>query len=257
MVRSHNEDAIFANAACGVAILADGMGGYNAGEVASGMAISLLGGELERAISASKSGAPHAAKQFTPHQAIVAEIARANTAIYEAAQSQSQYAGMGTTLVMAVFRDNAMTVAHIGDSRLYRFRNDQLEQLTRDHSLLQEQIDIGMITQEEARRSENKNLVTRALGVDPAVEADLADFDTLPGDLYLLCSDGLTDMVEDEQIRRTLMALSANLELTATQLVQMANDNGGRDNVSVVLIRVLREYPIARGRIDRLLAWLK
>lgn len=257
MVRSHNEDAIFANAASGVAILADGMGGYNAGEVASGMAISLLGGELDRAISAAKSGSTRAAKHFAPHQAIAAEIARANTAIYEAAQSQSQYAGMGTTLVMAVFRDNAMTVAHIGDSRLYRFRDNYLEQLTRDHSLLQEQIDIGMITQEEARRSENKNLVTRALGVDPTVEADLADFDTLPGDLYLLCSDGLTDMVEDEQIQRTLLALSANLELTATQLVQMANDNGGRDNVSVVLIRVLREYPLARGRIDRLLAWLK
>jgi protein phosphatase len=240
-----------------LAILADGMGGYNAGEVASGMAISLLGGELERAISAVKSAPSRAAKHFVPHQAIAAEIARVNTAIYEAAQSQSQYAGMGTTLVVAVFRDNAMTVAHIGDSRLYRFRDDHLEQLTRDHSLLQEQIDIGMITQEEARRSENKNLVTRALGVDPTVQAEIADFDTLPGDLYLLCSDGLTDMVEDEQIQRTLLALSANLELTATQLVQMANDNGGRDNVSVVLIRVLREFPLARGRIDQLLAWLK
>jgi protein phosphatase len=257
MVRSHNEDAILANVACGLAILADGMGGYNAGEVASGMAISLLGGELERAISAVKSAPSRAAKHFVPHQAIAAEIARVNTAIYEAAQSQSQYAGMGTTLVVAVFRDNAMTVAHIGDSRLYRFRDDHLEQLTRDHSLLQEQIDIGMITQEEARRSENKNLVTRALGVDPTVQAEIADFDTLPGDLYLLCSDGLTDMVEDEQIQRTLLALSANLELTATQLVQMANDNGGRDNVSVVLIRVLREFPLARGRIDQLLAWLK
>lgn len=164
---------------------------------------------------------------------------------------------MGTTLVMAVFRDNAMTVAHIGDSRLYRFRNDTLQQLTRDHSLLQEQIDIGMITPEEARRSQNKNLVTRALGVDPTVGAEVADFDTLPGDIYLLCSDGLTDMVEDEEIHLTLLALAANLELTATQLMQLANDNGGRDNVSVILVRIQREYPLARGWLDRLLAWLK
>ncbi|MBL8483864.1 MAG: serine/threonine-protein phosphatase, partial [Rhodocyclaceae bacterium] len=180
-----------------------------------------------------------------------------NSAIYQAAQSQPQYAGMGTTLVAAMFYDNTMTVAHIGDSRLYRLRGDDFRALTRDHSLLQEQIDSGMITPEEARRSLNKNLVTRALGVDPVVEPEIHDYEVLPGDIYLLCSDGLNDMVDDEEIALTLQALGANLELAANQLVQMANDNGGRDNVSVILVRVQREFPAARGWLARLLAWLK
>ena len=257
MVRSHNEDAVFVNPACGLAILADGMGGYNAGEVASGMATSLLGSELEKIFTRADLRRSGAEGRLSVHQVIEAEIAHANAAIYQSAQSQPQYAGMGTTLVMAVFHDNSMTVAHIGDSRLYRYRDDKLTLVTRDHSLLQEQIDSGMITPEEARRSQNRNLVTRALGVDPAVEPEIRDYDTLPDDLYLLCSDGLNDMVEDGEIELTLRALGANLELAATQLVQMANDNGGRDNVSVILVRVLREYPAARNWRDRVLAWLK
>lgn len=257
MVRSHNEDAVFVNASCGLVILADGMGGYNAGEVASAMATSLLGSELEKILGRSSPYRAGAEGRINVHPLIEAEIAHANTAIYQSAQSQPQYAGMGTTLVMAVFHDNSITVAHIGDSRLYRYRGGKLMLLTRDHSLLQEQIDSGMITREEARRSQNRNLVTRALGVDPAVEPEIRDYDTLPGDLYLLCSDGLNDMVEDQEIEHALQALGANLELVATQLVQMANDNGGRDNVSVVLIRVLREYLATRNWRDRVLAWLK
>jgi PPM family protein phosphatase len=189
MVRSHNEDSVFVNAACGLAILADGMGGYNAGEVASGMATSLLGSELEKFAGRLEAQRPASVDGANPmHQAIEAEIQRANAAIYQSAQSQPQYAGMGTTLVLALFHDNAVTVAHIGDSRLYRFRDGKLAVVTRDHSLLQEQIDSGMITPEEARRSQNRNLVTRALGVDPEVEPEIREYDTLPGDLYLLCS---------------------------------------------------------------------
>lgn len=256
MVRSHNEDSVMANSAIGLAILADGMGGYNAGEVASGMATTLLGTELESALSLR---APHGFEggKRVAHHVLEAEIAKANTSIYQAAQSQPQYSGMGTTLVVALFYDNLMTVAHIGDSRLYRLRGEEFKQVTRDHSLLQEQIDSGMITPEQAKHSLNKNLVTRALGVDPVVESEIRDYDTLPGDIYLLCSDGLSDMVDDEEIGMTLSALSANLELCATQLVQMANDNGGRDNVSVILVRVLKEYPVARGWWARLLAWFK
>jgi len=257
MVRSHNEDAVFANAGAGLAILADGMGGYNAGEVASGMATTLLGNELEKAFLKTPPYQVDASGKLHAHVALEAEIARANTAIYQAAQSQPQYAGMGTTLVMALFHDNTMTVAHIGDSRLYRMRGDEFRQITRDHSLLQEQIDSGMISAEEARHSQNRNLVTRALGVDPVVEPEIRDYDTMPGDIYLLCSDGLNDMVEDEEISLTLQALSANLDLAATQLVQTANDSGGRDNVSVILVRILREYPAARGWFARLLQWFK
>ena len=257
MVRSHNEDAVFANAACGLAILADGMGGYNAGEVASGMATNLLGTEIERELLKTEPYRLDASGKLHSHTVLAAEIAKANTAIYQAAQSQPQYAGMGTTLVVALFYDNMTTVAHIGDSRLYRLRGGEFQAITRDHSLLQEQIDSGMITAEEARHSQNKNLVTRALGVDPAVEPEIRDYDTMPGDLYLLCSDGLNDMVEDEEIALTLQALSANLELAATQLIQTANDSGGRDNVSVVLVRIGREYPAARSWWARLLQWLK
>lgn len=249
MVRSHNEDAVHINPRIGLAVLADGMGGYNAGEVASGMATALIGSEVEKYLDT------HGARNV--RGLIETEVSRANSAIYQSAQSQPQYAGMGTTLVMALFGDDGLTVAHIGDSRLYRLRDGALEILTRDHSLLQEQIDSGMITAEEARRSQNKNLVTRALGVDPSVEPEIHEHDALPGDVYLFCSDGLNDMVDDDDISLTLQALSGNLDLAATQLIQMANDNGGRDNVSVILVRVIKPFPAARGWLARLLAWLK
>lgn len=257
MVRSHNEDAVYTHAAAGLAILADGMGGYNAGEVASGMATTLLGSELEKAFQNTPPDRVDAGGKLHAHTAMEVEIARANTAIYQAAQSQPQYAGMGTTLVMALFHDNTLTVAHIGDSRLYRLRGEEFRQMTRDHSLLQEQIDSGMITAEEARHSQNRNLVTKALGVDPVVEPEIRDYDTMPGDIYLLCSDGLNDMVEEEEISLTLQALSANLDLAATQLVQTANDSGGRDNVSVILVRVAREFRAARSWWARLMQWFK
>lgn len=248
MVREHNEDAVFANPNLGLAILADGMGGYNAGEVASGMATMLLSSELETAFSVTM---PHEIDKQTgqrfAHRCIVDKVSQTNRAIYNAAESQPQYAGMGTTLVTAVFYDNQVTIAHIGDSRLYRLRGDEFRTLTRDHSLLQEQIDSGVISVEDARFSQNKNLVTRAVGVDPDVETEIHDYPVLPGDIYVLCSDGLNDMVEDEEIKLTLQMLAANLELAATQLIQMANDNGGRDNVSVIVIKVLREFPAAGG----------
>lgn len=260
MVRSHNEDAVFTNPALGIAILADGMGGYNAGEVASGMVTTLLGSELEKSFGRAESRLIDKDGRQPTGGVLAAEIARANTAVYQAAQSQPQYAGMGTTLVMAVFYDNAITVAHIGDSRLYRLRGEEFRRITRDHSLLQEQIDSGMLTAEQARNSQNKNLVTRAVGVDPSVEPEIHEYATLPGDIYLLCSDGLNDMVDDEEIGMTVQMLAANLELAATQLVQMANDNGGRDNVSVILVRVKHQYPAPHGLggwLARLLAWFK
>ncbi len=258
MVRSHNEDSVFGNPVLGLVVLADGMGGYNAGEVASGMATTLLAKDLEAAFSArSPDGRGSAEGVSYAHEAISALVSQSNSAIYHAAESQPQYAGMGTTLVMALFHDNRATVGHIGDSRLYRLRGDDFRALTRDHSLLQEQIDAGLITAEDARHSQNKNLVTRALGVDPVVETEIHDHEVLPGDIYLLCSDGLNDMVEDEEIALTLQALGANLDLAATQLIQMANDNGGRDNVSVILVKILKEFPAARSWWAKLLNWFK
>jgi PPM family protein phosphatase len=258
MVRSHNEDSIAADASKGLVVLADGMGGYNAGEVASGMATTVLVTELQ-----------HLLEERSPHEVDVEsglplaqrllreQIAKTNTSIYQASQSQPQYAGMGTTLVVALFYDNRMTVAHIGDSRLYRLRGDEFKQITRDHSLLQEQIDSGMITPEQAKMSQNKNLVTRALGIDPTVEPEIHDYETQPGDIYLLCSDGLCDMVSDDDMGMVLQTLSSNLKLCAEHLVQMANDNGGRDNVSVILVRIAREYAAPRGVVAKLFGWLR
>lgn len=258
MVRGQNEDAVFANPNQGYVILADGMGGYNAGEVASGMATMFLSSELEAAFVATPPyEIDRATGELFAHRCILDKVAMTNSAIYNTSESQAQCAGMGTTLVLALFYDNQMTVAHIGDSRLYRLRGDEFRAITRDHSLLQEQIDSGMISPEEARFSQNKNLVTRALGVDPEVETELRDHAVQPGDIYLLCSDGLNDMVEDEEIGFTLQTLAANLELAATQLVQMANDNGGRDNVSVILVKILRDFPADRGWRSKLMTWLR
>lgn len=258
VIREHNEDAVFANPTHGFVILADGMGGYNAGEVASGMATMLLSTGLESALSAAPGHpADDQSGQSFSRRCIEDKIAHTNSAIYEAANSQANYAGMGTTLVMALFHDNRVTVAHIGDSRLYRLRGDEFRALTRDHSLLQEQIDRGLISAADARFSENKNLVTRALGVDPQVESEINDFAVLPDDIYLLCSDGLNDMIDDEEIQSALQMLSANLELAASQLIEMANDNGGRDNVSVILVRVKSAFPADRSWWSKHLAWFK
>jgi len=258
MVRSHNEDSIAADAANGLVVLADGMGGYNAGEVASGMATTVIVTEMRQILSGAKPyQVDTKTKEEIAPKIVREQVLKANTSIYQAAQTQPQYAGMGTTLVVALLSDNQITVAHVGDSRLYRLRDAQLSQLTRDHSLLQEQIDSGMITPEQAKFSQNKNLVTRALGIDPTVEPELNCFEAQPGDVYLLCSDGLNDMVSDEDIGMTLQTLSANLRLAAQQLVQMANDNGGRDNVSVILVRVVRDYAAPKGWLSRLFGWLK
>jgi protein phosphatase len=258
MVRSHNEDSVAADAVNGLAVLADGMGGYNAGEVASGMATTVITTEMQQLLAKVH---PYEIDPET-NKVVAAKLVReqvlkANATIYAAAQSQPQYAGMGTTLVVCLFYDNKLLVAHLGDSRLYRMRDGALRQITRDHSLLQEQIDSGLITPEQAKHAQHKNLVTRALGIDPTVEPEIREYETRPGDIYLLCSDGLCDMVADDDIAMTLEALGANLKLAVQQLVQMANDNGGKDNVSVILVRVLREYPAARGVMGRFLGWLK
>ncbi len=258
VLRGHNEDAVFSDAALGVAILADGMGGYNAGEVASSMAVSRLSAELGSVIGSCLSETRHGrcdAAVIERH--IVNEVGAANFDIFNASRGNPRYSGMGTTLVLAWFYDNRVSVAHVGDSRVYRLRGESFEQLTRDHSLLQERLDSGLISREEARHSDYKNLVTRALGVDPTVDVDISDFDVQPGDLVLLCSDGLNDMVDDHDIAHTLQALGRNLPLAAEHLIQLANDNGGRDNISVVLVRVLGDYAAPAGWWQRLLARLK
>jgi len=255
-VRSHNEDFVAQEHETGVVLLADGMGGYNAGEVASGMAARIVVEGLSdtwRALTRNNRVVPESAG--VAGKSIQEQVERANRAIFEKAQSEPQCEGMGTTLVVGLFYDNQLTVGHIGDSRMYRLRGESFEQITKDHSFLQEQVDSGLLSKEDARKSRNKNLLTRALGIDPKVEAEINSFDVLPGDVFLLCSDGLNDMVEDEEVRLTLLTLQTNLALAGDQLVMAANDNGGRDNISVVLIKVLQAFPATRGWIARLKSW--
>jgi len=254
MVRSHNEDCIAADGDAGLAVLADGMGGYNAGEVASGMAVALIKDELGKQLSGKK---PEDLDEQKAELLITEHAARANAAIFDSAQKEPQYSGMGTTLVVALWHDNRISVGHVGDSRLYRLRDGKLSQVTRDHSLLQEQIDSGMITKAQARHSQNKNLVTRAVGIDAEVDTEVHTYPVLVGDIYLMSSDGLNDMVTDEDIELTLSSLAANLPLAAQQLVQQACDNGGRDNVSVILVRVARDYPARTSLADKLRAWFR
>ena len=240
MVRPENEDSIAAAPECGLAVLADGMGGYNAGEVASEMATSILSTALQSDLAAwDEQSMPPGSERM--HSLVRSGINRANMSIFQASQSDPRYAGMGTTIVFVLFHDEALTVAHIGDSRLYRLRGDELTQLTRDHSFVQEQIDAGLVNAEQAKLWFSKNLLTRALGVDPVTEAEIRDYELRAGDLYLLCSDGLTDMVEDAEIKKTLQLSSSNVEDAADNLVRCANEHGGRDNVSVIVVRVQPE----------------
>lgn len=233
LVRDNNEDSVAFDAKVGLAVLADGMGGYNAGEIASAMAVTFVRTELSQWLRDSDGRTTSQNVQ----RALELCVVHANQAIYNSALSNAQFTGMGTTLVVGVFEPERVTLGHVGDSRCYLWRNRQLTQLTRDHSLLQEQLEAGLITQEQAKVATHKNLVTRALGVDGHVAVDVQEHTPLPGDIYLMCSDGLTDMIDDEHIAR-LLADDAGLASKSRSLVQAANSAGGRDNISVVLVQV-------------------
>lgn len=234
--RSNNEDSVATDDGVSLAVLADGMGGYNAGEVASNMATSFIRTELGRWLREASAQASDAEVR----RAMDICVDNANRAIFNAANANPQYAGMGTTLVVALFRDAKLMLGHVGDSRCYRLREGRLQQITRDHSLLQEQIDAGLITAEQAAFSANKNLVTRAVGVEDTVMLETHQHDVLPGDLYLLCSDGLSDMLDDDGITEVLLA-HESLQSGARALIDAANEAGGRDNISVILGRASGE----------------
>jgi protein phosphatase len=256
MVRSHNEDTIFVDGEAGLAVLADGMGGYNAGEVASGIAVDVVSNGLLPELGSGRELSKVDVQSGLTHAALLLQqqIAEANKGIYEAAQTRPECAGMGTTIVAAVFHGNRVSIGHIGDSRLYRLRGEKFEQLTHDHSLLQEQIDSGQLTAEQAKYSLNKNLVTRALGIEAIVPADIAEYRVEANDIYLLCSDGLTDMVDTEVIHNIVDDKRSVLPEAAADLVELANQNGGRDNISVILTRVPAEFLPSAGWAQRWLA---
>lgn len=250
-VRNNNEDSVVFAESHGLLILADGMGGYNAGEVASSMATSFIHTEMSRWLSEVGP----AVLPRDVRRALQICVDNANLEILNAAITNPAYAGMGTTLVVCVFIHNTLVVGHIGDSRCYRWRAGELQAITRDHSLLQEQLDAGLVTPEEAVNSSIKNLVTRALGVEVPVLLEVNEFTVEPGDLYLLCSDGLTDMVSDALIAK-IVGSNVMLGRKADQLIDLANDHGGRDNISVILASA-PSNAAQKGWLNRLLGKAK
>jgi PPM family protein phosphatase len=251
-VRDHNEDTIGAQPDIGLWVLADGMGGYNAGEVASGIAVKTIIELVTQACKTEKRGDIESGTGYMRQTIVLRDaIHRANKVINQTAQSQPQCEGMGTTLVASLFYDNKVSIAHVGDSRMYRLRGNRFEQITMDHSLLQELVDRGFYSQEEAQRSTNRNYVTRALGVEANVDVEVQEIEVQKGDYFLMCSDGLPDMVEDEDIHLTISTFANDVRTVGEQLIKLTNDNGGRDNVSVILVRVADAFPAQSGFISK------
>ena len=234
-VREHNEDSIAVRPDLGLAILADGMGGHLAGEVASRLAVQSVVNELERALAEAPLASGDDDDGTEAVYLMLNTVAQANSLVYQNAQASVERTGMGTTLVLALFAASKVTIAHVGDSRAYRMRDTHLERLTQDHSMVEEAVRKGLFTREEAQRNFSKNIITRALGVGPDVDTDVQQFAVLAGDLYLLCSDGLTDLVSDADLQLALQQFGSNLDELVGRLIALANTRGGHDNISVVL----------------------
>ncbi|MCK5498539.1 MAG: Stp1/IreP family PP2C-type Ser/Thr phosphatase [Gammaproteobacteria bacterium] len=238
-IRPHNEDSTASNEALGILVLADGMGGYKAGEVASALAVTNIYNDVISGLQNSTTTGIDEASGLDRHSILLRDaVNNANSSIYKTAQEDEQCHGMGTTVVTAIAFNDRISIANVGDSRLYRLRADDFKQITKDHSLVQELIDRGLFSPEEAEKNAPKNLVTRALGLDSKVEVDIIEDQIAADDIYLLCSDGLTDMVKDEEIHLTLSKYSANLVPAAEKLVEIAKKYGGKDNISVILARI-------------------
>lgn len=250
-VREHNEDNFGFDAEMGLTVLADGMGGYKAGEVASAIAITSLVHTVKQ-IKGSKEEVELDGRQDMESAILHRALHHANQQVYDTAHDSQDCLGMGTTVSAAWFHDGKVSIAHIGDSRIYRYRDYRLELLTTDHTVVQELVDHGFYTLEEARASEQRNIVTRALGIDPSVEIDLYDYDVRTGDMYLLCSDGLTDMVDDLDVANILRRSSTDLEYGTVELVNKALSNGGKDNVTVIVVRIDDSKVKSRSWTNRL-----
>lgn len=250
--RANNEDAIVHEDSLGLLVLADGMGGYNAGEVASRLAATTVLDSVRRhyaeALPEPESGGAARLLRDAIHSA--------HGVIRAAATTEPQYAGMGTTIVCGLVHGDRLSVAHVGDSRLYLWRDGQLQQLTRDHSLVEEMIARGAYAREDASRFVRRNIVTRALGIEPGMEVELSEHPLQPGDVLLLCSDGLTDMIDDPAIAAILGNQADNLASATETLIAAANAQGGRDNISVMLARVEASTSEAASWYERLGRWL-
>ncbi len=236
-LRQRNEDYMITDADSGIFMLADGMGGHRSGDFASKMACESVMHRLHKSLPSLSPDEFDPELGYTRASLLLRQaLLEANEKILQEADSNPEHAGMGTTIVVAWFYRDQLTIAHVGDSRLYRLRQGRLEQLTSDHTIRQELIDRGYYDKEQAETLVQRNLVTRALGADRSVAIDIQETMTLPGDLYLLCSDGLYDMVEEQTILH-IMNRCYDLTSCVETLTKTALGNGGKDNVSVICIR--------------------
>lgn len=231
--RSTNEDSFLADEARGLYVVADGMGGHAAGEVASRLAVETVQRVLGQL--SPRAGEPRAA--------IERAVREANRVILERTQQSEDLQGMGTTLVLALVDAAAAWISHVGDSRAYRIRRNTIQLLTRDHSWVNEQVRLGLLSPEEARRHPWRNVVTRALGSRDEVEPEVWVDSLRPGDRILLCSDGLNSMLGEEQILETVREAGSNLNEACRRLIDLANQGGGEDNVTVLLLGVSGSLP--------------
>jgi protein phosphatase len=255
-VREHNEDTIGSDPSIGLYVLADGMGGYKAGEVASGLAIKTILSMVREAFDTQNIAGIDRLSGLQRASIVLRDaILRANKIVHQTSRSQPNCDGMGTTVVAALFYQHKLIVAHVGDSRLYRVRGGTFQQVTVDHSLLQELVDRGFYSMEEAANSTNKNYVTRALGVESSVDVDVHEYPLAVGDRYLLCSDGLSDMLADTEIANHLMRHADSLINATHALIESANRAGGRDNISVILTEVVALNTPPPNFMDRLRHW--
>jgi protein phosphatase len=240
MKRTHNEDSFIMVPAEYLYVVADGMGGHACGEVASRMTVETMRDFFQTTTADDEVTWPCKMDSSFGYQAnrLVAAVKLANLRIHEKAQSDSKFRGMGTTVVCALFHGSEVHVAHVGDSRLYRLRDGALALLTEDHSLLNDYKKMTTLTEEEERNFPHKNIIVRALGMKDTVAVDVVSLEPRPGDVFLLCSDGLSGEVEDDRMRDILIEAGADLEAACDSLIQEACDNGGKDNVTAVIVQV-------------------
>jgi PPM family protein phosphatase len=242
--RKHNEDAFALDVGEGLFIVADGMGGHAAGEVASKITVETIGEFIAATRQKEEATWPFKYNHeldFNSNRLAVA-IEKANERVMAAVAAQPWLKGMGTTVVAGLLNEKILSLAHVGDSRAYLFRDGQLSRLTDDHSWVHEQVTAGILTEEEAKTHPLKNVVTRALGGGPSVSPDLQELVFSPGDRFLFCSDGLTTMLSDEEIHDAAEKIKPTQEL-CKKLVDMANEKGGVDNITVVVVDISDPAP--------------
>jgi PPM family protein phosphatase len=229
-VRTNNEDSFLADPDRGLFIVADGMGGITGGEVASALAVSVVSECLRGRISASASSADVLA-------ALEGALVEADSKIKERTRLQSELSGMGTTIILTLVRGDSVSIAHVGDSRGYLVRGASIRRLTEDHTVVAQIVRSGMITDDEARTHKLKHVLSQALGSSPSPVPGLQSLRLHAGDAVILCTDGVTDMVDDEELGRIVQDCGEDVDLACRQVVARANENGGRDNITVVVIR--------------------